>query len=97
MRYVANSRMAEGASRDQLVQFFEKNGFSSVAWNLVRHRIVTEYALKTGDVPGVLIFLEADSPEQAAGLINELVAVKQGLLTFEIDPLGKTMRLQADG
>ncbi len=97
MRYVANSRPADGASREQLVTFFAENGFSSAAWDLIRQRIVTEYALKTGEIPGVLLFLDADSFEQAAGLVNELDVVKRGLLAFEIEPLGKTMRLQAEG
>ena len=95
MRYMANSRKADDASLGQLVGFFEDNGFSSAAWELIRHRIVTEYALKTGEVPGVVLFLEVDSVEQAAGLVNELEVVKQGLLSFDIEPLGKTMRLQA--
>jgi len=30
-------------------------------------------------------------------VVNELNAVKQGLLTFDIDPLGKTMHVQLDG
>jgi hypothetical protein len=89
--------MAQGASRDRLVLFLEEHGFSSAAWDLVRQRIVTEYAMKTGEVPGVLLFLEADSLEQAAGVVNKLEAVQQGLLSFEIEPLGKTMRLQAGG
>jgi hypothetical protein len=89
--------MAQGASRDRLVLFFEEHGFSSAARDLVRQRTVTEYAMKTGEVPGVLLFLEADSLEQAAGVVNKLEAVQQGLLSFEIEPLGKTMRLQAGG
>jgi hypothetical protein len=97
VRYVANSRMADGASLDQLVVFFEENGFSSAAWSLIRHRTVTEYALKVGEIPGVLLFLEADSSEQADSLVNELEVVKRGLLRFEIEPLGKTMRLQPGG
>jgi hypothetical protein len=97
VRFLANSRMAEGASVDQLVLFFRENGFSSAAWNLIRHRLVTEYAFKTGEIPGVLLFLEAGSLEQAADLVNDLEVVERGLLRFEIEPLGKTMSLQAGG
>ena len=42
---------------EQLTQFFDENGFSSEAWELVWHRVVTEYALKVGDVPGVVLWV----------------------------------------
>ena len=59
----------------------------------MRHRVVTEYALKVGDVPGVVLFMEVDSPEEASDLVNGLPAVQQGLMTFDLDPLGMSMRL----
>ena len=88
MRFMANSRLAEGVTPEQLTQFFEENGFSSTAWDLVRHRVVTEYALKVGDVPGVVLFMEVDSPDDASEIVSGLPAVQQGLLTFDLDPLG---------
>ncbi|MEV6305440.1 hypothetical protein AB0M02_38920 [Actinoplanes sp. NPDC051861] len=93
MRFLANSRAADGVTREQLVRFFDENHFSTTAWDLIRHRVVTEYALKEGDPPGVVFFLVADSLGEAAGIVNELPVVKLGLLTFEIDPIGKTMHL----
>ena len=93
MRYMANSRIAEGVTPEQLTTFFDENGFSPEAWELVRHRVVIEYALKVGDAPGVVLFLEVDSPDEASTLVNALPAVQQGLITFELDPLGKNMRL----
>ncbi len=59
----------------------------------MRHRVVTEYALKVVDVPGVVLFMEVDSPEEASDLVNGLPAVQQGLMTFDLDPLGMSMRL----
>jgi hypothetical protein len=53
---------------------------------------VTEYAFKEGAVPGVVLFLEVDSLEEASDVVNSLPAVQQGMITFELDPLGKTMR-----
>ena len=93
MRYMANSRIAEGVTPERLTQFFDENGFSSQAWDLVRHRVVTEYALKAGDVPGVVLFMEVDSPDEVADIVNRLPAVQQGLITFELDPLGTVIRL----
>jgi hypothetical protein len=93
MRFMANSRIAEGATPEELTEFFDESGFSSSGWDLVRHRVVTEYALKTGDVPGVVLFLEAASPGEASDIVNGLPAVQQGLISFDLDPIGKSMRL----
>lgn len=97
MRYMANSRIADGASRERLIQFFDENAFSPAAWDLVRRRTVDEYAMKEGEIPGVVVFLEADSVDDAATVLGDLPVVKLGLLTFDIEPLGKTMRLQPGG
>ena len=66
MRYMANSRIQDGVPPEQLTEFFDENGFSTTGWDLVRHRIVTEYAFKVGDRPGIVLFLEVDSSDQAA-------------------------------
>ena len=44
MRFMANSRIAEGVTPEQLQQFIDDNNISSPAWELVRHRVVTDYA-----------------------------------------------------
>ena len=97
MRYMANSRMADGASLERLVRYFDENAFSPTAWDLVRRRTVDEYVMKEGEIPGVVVFLEAGSADEAAAVLDDLPVVKLGLLTFDLDPLGKTMRLQAGG
>ena len=88
MRFIANSRIPEGVTPDELAQFFEENGFSTSAWDLVRHRVVTDYVFKVGDVPGIVLFMEADSAGEASRIVTELPAVQKGMLTFELDPLG---------
>jgi hypothetical protein len=93
MRYMANSRLADGTTPEQVTKFLDDNGFSAESWDLVRQRVVTEYALKVGDIPGVVLFLDVDSRDQAADVVNGLFAVQQGLITFDLEPLGKTMRL----
>ncbi len=52
MRFVANSRIAAGTTMEPLTEFFGESGFSSSGWDLVRHRVVTEYALEVGDTLG---------------------------------------------
>ena len=93
MRFMANSRIADGVAPEELTKLFDENGFSPEAWDLVQHRVVTEYALKVGDAPGVVLFLEVASPEEASDVVNGLPAVQQGLITFDLDPIGKSMRL----
>ncbi|WP_405068855.1 hypothetical protein OG558_03115 [Kribbella sp. NBC_01510] len=89
---MANSRIGEGVTPEQLTRFFDENTVSTQAWDLVRHRVVTEYAFKIGDVPGIVVFMEADSADEGSEIVNGLPVVQQGLLTFELDPIGKTMR-----
>ncbi|WP_329481473.1 hypothetical protein OG555_04860 [Kribbella sp. NBC_01484] len=89
---MANSRIGEGVTPGQLTRFFDENTVSTQAWDLVRHRVVTEYAFKIGDVPGIVVFMEVDSADEGSEIVNGLPVVQQGLLTFELDPIGKTMR-----
>ena len=92
MLLMANSRIGEGVTPEQLTRFFDENTVSTQAWDLVRHRVVTEYAFKIGDVPGIVVFMEVDSADEASEIVNGLPVAQQGLLTFELDPIGKTMR-----
>lgn len=87
MRFLASSRMADGVTREQVVQYFTDHEIGSATWDLVRHRTVSEYAFKVGDRPGVVLFLEVDSDEAAAAVVDALPVVAHGLLTFDIDPL----------
>ena len=87
VRFLANSQPAEGISREQLLGFFADHQIDASTWDLVRHRIVTENLFKVGARPGVVLFLEADSLEAAAAIVNALPIVEAGLLTFEIDPV----------
>jgi len=87
LRIFANSRMVDGVTREQLVQYFSDHEMASSTWDLVRHRVVTEYAFKVGAQPGVVLFLEVESEDAAAQIVNALPVVTDGLLTFDIDPV----------
>ena len=87
MRFIANSRLADGVTRERVLQFFEEHEMKSSTWDLVRHRIVTEHAFKVGAQPGVVLFLEAESEDAAAGIVNALPVVQNGLWVFDIDPI----------
>lgn len=90
---MANSRPVDGVTAEQLTEYFDANGVSSEAWELVRHRIVTDYAFKVGEQPGVVLFLRADSEEEARRLVDSTPIVEKGLLRFEVDPLSGVMHL----
>lgn len=93
MQFLANSRPADGVALERLTEYFENNGISSKAWELVRHRVVTDYAFKIGEQPGVVLFLRADSEDEARNLVESTPIVEQGLLTFEVEPLGPVIHL----
>ena len=93
MRFMANSRIAEGVTPEQVTQFMDDNSVSSSAWELVRHRVVTDFAFKVGDAPGVVLFLESGSLAAAADIVNGLPVVQQGVITLEVDPLANLMRM----
>ena len=78
VQFLANSRPADGVTPEQLVEYFEANGVSSEAWELVRHRIVTDYAFKVGEHPGVVLFLRADSEEEARTIVDSIPIVDDG-------------------
>ena len=49
---------------------------------------MTDYVFKVGDVPGIVLFMEVDSADDASKVVTQLPAVQKGMLTFELDPLG---------
>ena len=57
----------------------------SSTWDLLRHRMVTDHAFKVGAQPGVVLFLEADSEDAAAEIVNGMPVVQKGLWVFDID------------
>jgi hypothetical protein len=87
VRFVANSRLADGVTRERVLEFFQEHAMESSTWDLVRHRIVTDHAFKVGARPGVVLFLEADSEEAAGEIVNGLPVVQKGLWVFDIDPV----------
>ena len=87
MRFIANSQPGDGVTRERLVRYFADHDIGTTTWDLVRHRVVTEYAFKVGARPGVVVFLDVDSEEAAAEVVNAFPIVAQGLLVFDIDPV----------
>jgi hypothetical protein len=93
VHFMANSRPADGVRPEQLHEYLEANDVSSNAWEFVRNSTVTEYAFKVGELPGVVLFLRADSEDEARQLVDSIPVVEQGLLRFELEPLGIVVHL----
>jgi hypothetical protein len=92
LRFFANSRAVDGVGRERLVQYFADHAISSSTWDLVRHRVVTDYAFKVGEMPGIVLFLDVESEDEAEQVVNALPVVTSGLLTFEVDRLSPLAR-----
>jgi hypothetical protein len=58
----------------------------SSTWGLLRHRMVTDHAFKVG-AQLVVLFLDADSEDAAAEIVNGMLVVQKGLWVFDIDPV----------
>lgn len=89
MSFMANSRLADGVTREQFVAFTAEHPPEKSSWDLIRHHVVTQYMYKTGDEPGVLLILDVPTLEEATDLVNSLPIVQRGLLTFEVDPVSR--------
>ena len=93
VHFMANSRPGDDVTPEQLAEFFETHNVSPDAWQLVRDRIVTEYAFKVGQQPGVVLFLRAASEDEARTLVDSIPIAQQGLVRFELEPLRGVIRL----
>jgi hypothetical protein len=90
---MANSRLVDGVTPEQVNEYIGANGVSSRGWELVRNRTVTDYAFKLGEQPGIVLFMTADSEGEAREVLDATPVVQLGLLRFEVEPLGKSMHL----
>jgi hypothetical protein len=89
MTFLANSRLRDGVTRQQVVDYMSEHGIQHSTWDLFRHRTVERYHFKVGDQPGAVLFLDVETEEEARKLVTDLPIVAAGLLEFEIDPLSQ--------
>ena len=78
-------RLAYGAGRDQLIDYFPQH-IDSSTWDLVRHRVVADHMFKVGDEPGVILVRDVDTSGEAEEVAEALPVVEHVLLRFELDP-----------
>ena len=92
MTFLANSRLPEGATRQQAVDYMSEHQVATSTWDLIRHRVIEQYHFKVGDEPGVVLFLDVQSEEDARGLLADFPIVAAGVLEFEVDPISRVIR-----
>jgi hypothetical protein len=95
VRFLANSRLAEGVGREQLIEYFDQHDVDSSTWDLFRHRVVADYMFKVGDEPGVVLFIDVETSGEAQAVVKSLPVVEQGLLRFEIEPVSAVARFSS--
>jgi hypothetical protein len=92
MRFLVNSQLVDGVTREQFVKYVDDHPVNSSTWDLIRHRVVTEWAFKVGDQPGVMCFMDVDDEAAAREIVDALPVVVNGMLTFQVEPLSAIAR-----
>ena len=87
MRFMVNASLAEGVSRTDFIQSFEEHGVSPEAWKRYQDGVITSYLFKIGEEPGFVLFLDAESAEEAAAIVEALPVSDSGLVDIRIDPV----------
>ena len=93
MTFLANSRLPESVTRQQVLDYVSEHQMAESTWDLMRHGAVEQYHFKVGDEPGVVLLLDVPSEGDARGLLADLPIVAAGLLEFEVDPLSRVIEL----
>jgi hypothetical protein len=92
MRFLINTHLADGVTREQVVEYFAREGVSPEAWELFRNRELVNYAFKVGDDVGLVGFMNEESIEVARSKVEALPLVAEGYVNVEIAPLRAVAR-----
>jgi hypothetical protein len=83
---MVNCSLRPDKSRDTFIALI-KDGPPDESWELVRKRVVAEFAFKVGKVPGVFLLMECESEDEAHNYIRKLPIVRDGWVDYQIDPI----------
>lgn len=84
MKILAVQDPASGRSSREFVPHLREE--AEAGWNFYKEGFIREMYYK-GDVPEVILMLEADSIEEAREKLNELPLVRKGLISFTLTEL----------
>lgn len=85
MRFICISHQPDGADMTQLPQHLDAE--VRAAWKNYASGTYREMLIRQ-DAPGVVLMVEAESPEAARNIVDTLPLSKAGLLAFDVIPLG---------
>jgi hypothetical protein len=88
MLYLLNGTMRPGVNREQFIEYL-KQPMDPAEWDLIKNGVVSHLLFKTGEVPGLLIIIHAESLEAAMACADKTPIVQAGLLDFVIDPVNR--------
>ena len=91
-RFLINTHLANGVTREQVIDYFSNQGVSPEAWDLVRNRELLNYAFKIGDDVGLVGFMEEESIDVARSKVETLPLVAEGFVEVEIAPVSAIAR-----
>ena len=86
MQLLANSRLRPGVTRERFIEYI-KRGIAPESWELVQKGVIQQWLWKPGDAPGLVVFLNCASLEEARALAGAAPIVTDGIVEFEIDPV----------
>ena len=86
MQFMANSRLHPGVTRERFIEYTNA-GIDPKSWELVQKGVIRHWFWKTGDTPGLVVFLDCASLEEARTLAASPPIVTDGILEFEVDPV----------
>ena len=88
MLFFINSRINPGVTNDQVIAHLERD-IDKDEWELIKKGVIQHWFFKVDDPPGVIALVNCDSIDEVRELVNSAPAVKEGLLTFDIDPVNR--------
>jgi hypothetical protein len=86
MKYMVNCSLRPEKNRDAFIAVV-KEGPANESWELVKKRVVVEFAFKVGKVPGILLLMECQSEDQARGYLEKFPIVRDSWVDYQIDPI----------
>lgn len=92
MKILAIDKFLPGTTMETVQPYLQDE--MKISWKHYKEGTVREWYFRQ-DQPGVVLILECDSVDEAQNLIDEYPLVKEGLIAFDLIPLGPFEPLEA--
>ena len=88
MLFMLNSRPRAGATREQLIEHLTRR-LDPSTWDLIRNGVLSHGLIKVGDEPGFSAVLNAQSIEEAKGMVEAGEERLNELFDLEVVPVNQ--------